>query len=71
MILMSLFQADCMLNLLKANHYKLLCSHAEISNAPFPSSQFSEFITTTSDKHVRSSRFYQGSLIVSCATLCY
>ncbi len=45
-------QADSMLNLLKANHYKLLCSHAETSNGPRPSSQFAEYINTATDKHV-------------------
>lgn len=46
-----LIEADCLLNLLKANHYKLLSSHAEVSNGPRPSSQFGEFIVTTTDKN--------------------
>ena len=46
-------QADCMLNLLKANHYKLLSAHAEVSGGPRPSSQFADYINTASDKHVR------------------
>lgn len=42
-----------MLYLLKANHYKLLRAHAEVSDAPCPSSQFDSFIVTSTDKHVR------------------
>ncbi len=47
-------QADSLLNMLKANHYKLLCSHAEISQAPRPTSQFGDYIETITDKHVSS-----------------
>lgn len=45
-----LVEADSMLNMLKANHYKLLCAHAEISNAPRPTSHFSDYIQTAKDK---------------------
>ena len=41
-----------MLNLLKANHYKLLCTHAEICGQAQPTSDFAEYITKTTDKHV-------------------
>ncbi len=46
-------QADAMLNMLKATHYKLLCAHAEFSQGPRPTSHFSEYIHTTKDKQVR------------------
>ena len=39
-----------MLNMLKATHFKLLCIHSEISNAPRPTSHFEPFIQTTKDK---------------------
>jgi hypothetical protein len=45
-----LFEADAMLNLLKATHYKLLLSHSEVTGSAQPSSQFAEYITTTRDK---------------------
>ena len=45
---------DAMLNMLKANHYKLLCAHAEISNAPRPTSHFSDYFETSKDKQVLS-----------------
>jgi hypothetical protein len=46
------FQADSMLNLLKANHYKLLCTHAELCGQQKPNNEFESYITKTSDKHV-------------------
>ena len=46
-------QADALLNLLKATHYKLLLSHSEVTGSAQPSSQFAEYITTTRDKQVR------------------
>jgi len=45
-----LVESDSFLNMLKANHFKLLCAHAEISKAPRPTSQFSDFIQTGKDK---------------------
>ncbi|XP_064401816.1 nostrin-like [Halichondria panicea] len=46
-----LVEADCLLNMLKANHFKLLGTHAEISRAPRPSSHFSDYISSSTDKH--------------------
>ena len=52
MLIINYLQADALLNMLKANHFKLLCSHAEISNAPKPSSHFADYISSSTDKHV-------------------
>ena len=49
-LLLWLPQADALLNLMKATHYKFLLSHSEGTGSAPPSSQFAEYITTTRDK---------------------
>ena len=47
-----LIEADSMLNLLKANHLKLLKARSEISSLPSPSSPYEEFMNTRRDRQV-------------------
>lgn len=50
-VVRQLAEADAMLNLLNANHYKLLCAQAECSSFPMPQSPHSEYIQTQRDKN--------------------
>ena len=47
-----LIDANAMLNMLKANHFKLLNARSELSSLPSPDSPYSEFITTRRDRQV-------------------
>lgn len=47
-----LTEADSLLNLLKANHYKLLKARSEISNLPAPSSPYEEYFNVRREKQV-------------------
>ncbi len=48
-----IIDANSMLNLLKANHFKLLSVRTEIGGLPSPESPYTEYITQKSDKLVR------------------
>jgi hypothetical protein len=45
-------EANAMLNLLKANHFKLLSSRSEISHLPLPESPFKDYMTKRKDRQV-------------------
>lgn len=47
-----LIEADTLLNLLKANHFKLLKARCEFSSSPSPSSPYLEYLETKRDKLV-------------------
>ena len=47
-----LTEANAMLNMLKANHFKLLSARSDISNLPSPDSPYSEYIQVRKDKQV-------------------
>ena len=47
-----LIDANAMMNMLKANHFKLLKARSELSSLPSPDSPYSEFITTRRDRQV-------------------
>ena len=48
-----LAEADAMLNMLKANHFKMLQARSEVASAPIPNSPYSEYVQQRRDKHVR------------------
>ncbi len=45
-------EANSMLNLLKANHFKLLKARTELSGQPSPDSPYSDYMHTKQDKQV-------------------
>ena len=47
-----LTEANAMLNMLKANHFKLLSARSDISNLPSPDSPYSDYIQVKKDKQV-------------------
>ena len=48
-----IIEANSMLNLLKANHFKLLRARCEIDSLPQPESPYSEYIKNRHDKQVK------------------
>ena len=50
-----IIEANAMLNMLKANHFKLLKARSEVSTNPGPDSPYTEYIQTRRDKQVSAS----------------
>lgn len=49
-----LAEVDAMLNMLKANHFKLLQARSEVASSPIPNSPYSEYVQQRRDKNVRN-----------------
>lgn len=60
-----LIEANSMLNMLKATHFKLLSVRSEISNLPSPDSPYSEYMSTKKDRQVNILEYPEGILRVT------
>lgn len=57
-----LVEANALINMLKANHFKLLSVRSDISNLPVPASPYTEYIQVRKDKQV-----IDASSIIMCS----
>ena len=55
--------ANSMLNMLKANHFKLLSARSEISNLPTPDSPYTEYMSIKKDRQVNILREYTDNIL--------
>ena len=55
-----LAEADAMLNLLKANHFKMLQARSEVTSMSIPNSPYSTYVQQRRDKHVRKMACTEG-----------